>query len=145
MPLPPRSTRSDTPFPYTALFRSIRAQLSGLQAGDRFGHTVGALLSAVASAGGAELDALGYADGGVQATLVVDAPATLERIRTSLAAAGLEMTATRSRCAGGRLRHDVTIRPGALARLRRARRRSWVPWGRPSRRPHAAPGPRRSS
>src|SRR3546814_5380079 len=33
---------------------AIRAQLSGLQAGDRFGHTVGALLSAVASAGGAE-------------------------------------------------------------------------------------------
>src|SRR3546814_14894298 len=57
---------------------AIRAQLSGLQAGDRFGHTVGALLSAVASAGGAELDALGYADRGVQATLVVDAPATLE-------------------------------------------------------------------
>src|SRR3546814_2988480 len=51
---------------------AIRAQLSGLQAGDRFGHTVGALLSAVASAGGAELAALGYADGGVQEKLVVD-------------------------------------------------------------------------
>lgn len=92
---------------------AIRAQLSGLQAGDRFGHAVGALLSAVVSADGAELDALAYADGGVQATLVVDTPATLERIRTSLAAAGLEMTATGSQGAGGRLRHDVTIRPGA--------------------------------
>lgn len=92
---------------------AIRERLSVLQAGDRFGHTVGALLSAVASADGAELDALAYAEGGVQATLVVDAPATLERIRGSLAAAGLEMTATGSQGAGGRLRHDITIRPGA--------------------------------
>src|SRR3546814_15016545 len=118
MPLPPRSTRSDTPFPYTALFRSIRAQLSGLQAGDRFGHTVGALLSAVASAGGAELDALGYADGGVQATLVVDAPATLERIRTSLAAAGLEMHATRRSGTGAGLAHQVPLKPRACTLLR---------------------------
>src|SRR3546814_17692097 len=43
---------------------AIRAQLSALQAGDRFGHVVGALLSAVASAGCAALDPLGYADGG---------------------------------------------------------------------------------
>lgn len=91
---------------------AIRAQLSGLQAGDRFGHAVGALLSAVASSKGAELDALAYADGIVQATLVVDAPARLEHVRAALAAAGLEMTATGSQGAGGRLRHDITIGPG---------------------------------
>lgn len=92
---------------------AIRAELAGLQAGDRFGHAVGALLSAVASADGAELDALAYADGVVQATLVVDAPATLERIRAALAAAGLEMTNGGNQGAGTRLRHDVTIRPAA--------------------------------
>src|SRR3546814_17552058 len=133
MPLPPRSTRSDTPFPYTALFRSIRAQLSGLQAGDRFGHTVGALLSAVASAGGPELDALGYAACGVQATLVVDAPATPERIRTSLPPAGFGMTAARSRCAGGRLRADVPLEPGRRPRICRARCRTWAPRSRKQR------------
>lgn len=92
---------------------AVRARLAALRAGDRFALAAGALLSAVASVDGAELDALAYADGSLRATVVVATPAGLERIRTALAGAGLEMTATGSQQANGRFRHDITIRSAA--------------------------------
>lgn len=92
---------------------AVRARLAGLQAGDRFARTTGALLSAVAAVDGAELDALGYADGSVNATLVLAASDGLERIRGALAAAGLDMRETGTANANGRVRHDITIGPAS--------------------------------
>jgi len=90
---------------------AVHARLAALQAGDRFAHATGTLLSAVAAVDGAELDALAWADGNMQATLVLAAPAGLGRIRGALAGAGLEMSETGTTNANGRIRHDITIRP----------------------------------
>lgn len=92
---------------------ALRARLEGLRAGEGFAHGVGALMSAVASVDGAELDALAYANGELQATLVVATPAELARIRAALADAGLEMIETGSRGTGGRTRHAISVRPPA--------------------------------
>lgn len=91
----------------------VRARLAELQAGDGFAHAAAALLAAVAATDGAELDALAYADGELQATLVVPAPAALESIRTALAETGLELAETGRRDAGGRNRYAITVRPSA--------------------------------
>ena len=91
----------------------VRERLAELQAGDGFARAAAALLAAVAATGGAELDALAYAEGELQATLVVPAPAALERIRTALAEAGLELTETGRRDAGDRNQYAITVRPSA--------------------------------
>ncbi|MGH8084938.1 MAG: type II secretion system protein GspL [Lysobacter sp.] len=91
----------------------IRARLAGLQAGDVFADAAAALLAAVAATDGVELDALSYTDGELQATLVVPAPAALERIRSALAKAGLELAENGRRDAGGRNQHTITVRPSA--------------------------------
>ncbi|MGY1425149.1 type II secretion system protein GspL [Lysobacter sp. A289] len=91
----------------------VRARLAELQAGDGFARAAAALLAAVAATDGAELDALAYADGELQATLVVPAPAALERIRTALAEAGLELAETGRRDAGDRNQYAITVRPSA--------------------------------
>ena len=91
----------------------IRQHLAGLQAGAGFAHATASLLAAVESTDDAELDALSYTDGELQATLVVSAPAALEHIRTALAGTGLELVETGRRDAGGRDQHTITVRPSA--------------------------------
>lgn len=91
----------------------VRSRLAELQAGDGFVGATAALLAAVAATDGAELDALAYADGELQATLVVPAPAALESIRTALAETGLELAETGRRDAGARNQHAITVRPSA--------------------------------
>lgn len=91
----------------------VRARLAELQAGGGFAHATAALLAAVASTGGAELDALSYANGELQATLVVPAPAALERLRSALSDAGLEMAESAGQTAHGRSRYTITVRPSA--------------------------------
>lgn len=88
----------------------IRARLADLQAGDEFARVTGTLLTAVAENAGAELDALTYANGELQATLVVASPDELERIRNTLAEAGLQMIETGSHRANGRIRHAIRVR-----------------------------------
>lgn len=91
----------------------IRARLAELQAGNGFAHAAAALLAAVAAIDGAELDALSYADGELQATLVVPAPAALEQIRQALSDAGLELAEGDGSQAHGRSRHTITVRTSA--------------------------------
>lgn len=91
----------------------VRARLAELKAGDGFAHATAALLATVAATDGAELDALAYADGELQATLVGAAPAALERVRTGLAEAGLELAETGRRDSNGRIHYAIVVRPAA--------------------------------
>lgn len=91
----------------------IRARLAEFQAGGGFAHATATLLAAVAATDGAELDALSYAGGELQATLVVPSPPALEQIRGALFDAGLELTENDGGKTNGRSRYTITVRTSA--------------------------------
>lgn len=90
---------------------AVRARLEALRSADAFAALTGALLRAVADDAGAELDALAYADGELQAVVAHGDAATLERIRAALAGDGFELVETGTRTAGDRIHSDIQVRP----------------------------------
>lgn len=88
---------------------AVRAELDALRAPERFAHAIAALFAAVAGIAGAELDALSWADGTLQATVALPGPADLERLRTRLADDGLELVEDGADAGPGRRR--IALRP----------------------------------
>src|SRR3546814_17785310 len=94
---PPRSTRTDTLFPYTTLFRSVRLVMS-VRESDRAAMNIAKLREAVADSGVTLLGAVALA-----------AVSEAEKAKEALAAASADLLAWEKTLPGGKWmeRHDV--------------------------------------
>ncbi len=70
---------------------AVRAELDAMRSPERFAHATGALFGAVSGIAGAELDALSWSEGTLDATVALPGSGDMERLRTRLAEDGLEL------------------------------------------------------